>query len=306
MFLVVCSAIAGMACQGFPVAVDPRRSEPIAPESQRSPVLLSLTCEVTSSSATIACKPPVTSEPRASTGVSNGATVSYANFHASGLVRDTIAHTWQFTTRVQNLLGQSIGTLNDTGVTGVRVFVTDLRAMAGAGAVTAANSDGSDDLSVPGQSYFNYDEKVAPGRNSTNKLWKFNVPNSVTAVSMSILVTTDFPAEQNVTLGQPSTVPDWVRADTNIAISGAIGVRHARRVLKVFFKPSATLADRQLAIAYVNGIVIGGLRERNGSGYYVVQISNNGSDSAVVTARNRLAALPQVRLALPWSFLSAF
>jgi len=302
MFLVVCSAIAGMACQGFPVPVDRRRSEPIAPESHRSPVLLSLTCEVTASSATIACKPPVISEPRASTGVSNGATVSYANFHASGLVRDTIAHTWQFTTGVQNLLEQSIGTLNGTATTGVKVFVTDFHATTGTGTVSVANSDCTGTFTARNQPYFSYNQIIAPIGYSGNKLWKFNVPNTVSAVSISILISTDFPAEQSVTVAPPVTLPTWVHSDSNTsgrAGSIAIPGRFTKRIVLVYFRPTATLADRQLAIAFVNGTVVGGKLYADGtSGYYAVQVQDDGTGSEILSARARLRTLPQVETAV--------
>jgi len=75
---------------------------------------------------------------------------------------------------------------------------------------------------------------------------------------MDILVSTDFPAEQTVTLLPPDTVPAWIHADTNTAPpTDSSGGNYAKRIVIVVFRPTATLADRQLAIALVNGVVVG-------------------------------------------------
>jgi len=231
--------------------------------------------------------------------VIDGSVPGFAQFYPVSLVKDTIAHTWQFTAYVQNLLKQSIGTLDGTTVTGVKVFITDFHATAGPGTVSVANADGTGNFTAPNQPYFNYNQIVAPSGYTSNKLWKFNVPNTVTAVSMSILISTDFPAEQNVTAVPPTTVPDWVTADSNIGLSGAVTMRYAKRVVRIFFRSTATLSDRQLAVASVNGTVIGGWRSPNGTdGYYVVQVPDDGSGTGVVAARARLRSLPQVRAAV--------
>ena len=140
MFLVVCSAVAALACRDIDRPLDPHGSKPVAQEQHGPPVVLSLTCEMTSSSATITCRPPITAAPPGvSARVIYGATATYAIFFPFNLVKDTVAHTWQFTAYMQNLLKQSIGTLNGTTTTGVKIFVTDFHASAGTGAVSVAN-----------------------------------------------------------------------------------------------------------------------------------------------------------------------
>jgi len=65
----------------------------------------------------------------------------------------------------------------------------------------------------------------------------------------------------------------------------------------VVFRPTATLADRQLAIALVNGVVVGGIRTAEGSlGSYYVKVAD-GSEEGVFTAMEALNALPQVQFA---------
>jgi len=229
-------------------------------------------------------------------GTGSPGTAQYGIFYAVNLVKNLTTQQWSFTAYVQNLLKQSIGTLDGTTVTGVKVFVTDFHAIAGSGVVSVANPDGTGNFAAPNQPYFNYNSIVSPNDYTGNKVWKFNVPNTVTAVSMSILISTDFPAEQNVTAVPPTIVPDWVEADFNIGLGGAVAMRYAKRVVKIYFRSTATLADRQLAVAYVNGTVIGGWRSTNGvDGFYVVQVPDDGSGTGVVAARTRLQSLPQVQ-----------
>ena len=268
MFLVMCSAVAALACRDIERPVEPTGPK-VGQLQQLPPVILSLTCTFGAGGSAITCRqslPPVAAGVSASVIYATGSpgSAQYGIFYAYNLVKDTVAHTWQFTAYVQNLLKQSIGTLNGTTVTGVKVFVTDFHATSGTGTVSVANADGTGNFTAPNQPYFNYNQIVAPNGYTGNKLWKFNVPNTVTAVSMSILISTDFPAEQNVTTAPPTTVPDWVKADSNIGLSGAITMRYAKRVVKIYFRPTATLADRQLAVAYVNGTVVGGWRSTNG------------------------------------------
>lgn len=299
MLLFVCSAIAALACTDIDRPVE-KSGPKVAQEAQGPPVVLTLTCTFSSTSTTVSCataRPPIAAGVSAS--VIYGSTPTYATFVAFNLVKDLVAQQWSFTAYVQNLLKQSVGTLNGTTVTGLKVFVTDFHATAGTGAVSIANADGTGTFTAPNQPYFNYNQIIGANANSSNKLWKFNVPNTVTAVSMSILISTDFPAEQNVTTAPPTTVPDWVKADSNIGLSGAITMRYAKRVVKIYFRSTATLADRQLAVAYVNGTVVGGWRSTNGvDGFYVVQVPDDGSGTGVVGARTRLQSLPQVKDAL--------
>jgi hypothetical protein len=300
MLLVVCSAVAALACSDIDGPVGPRRPTPNA-KQEEPPVLLSLTCELNGSAATASCKPVAPSTPpRVNASVIGGTTATYAIFFPFNLVKDTVAHTWQFTAYLQNLLKQPIGTLNGTTTTGVKVFVTAFHATTGTGAVSVANADGTGTFTAPNQPYFSYNQIIAPSGYSGNKLLKFNVPNSVTAARMSILISTDFPAEQTVTFAPPTSIPDWERSDTDVAApSTAITGDYTKRIVKVRFRASASLADRQLAIAYVNGVVVGGKRYPNGTaGFYLVQVPDDGSGKGILTAAKRLTSLAQVESAV--------
>lgn len=301
MFLVMCSAVAALACHNIEPFAEP--GGPKTGQVQRNqPVILSLTCTFGEAATSVTCEP---STPPTAAGVSASVisgtespkSAKYGSFFASNLVKDSVAHTWQFTARVQNLLKQSIGTLDDARITGVKVFVTNVHATSGTGAVSVANADSTGTFTAANQSYFIYNQIVAPNGYTKNKLWKFNVPSTVTSVSMSILISTDYPAEQNVTLVPPTTIPEWVHSDTNFAsLSAGSFTKH---IVKVRFRPWATLTDRQLAIALVNGTVVGGQLWPDGtSGYYLVKVADDGTGTGILAAAKTLTSLPQIQSAI--------
>lgn len=302
MIAAVGCLLIALACQDVERVVGPATNPPKPDVVATPPVLLSLTCTLDRKSTAISCKPVIPSPAAGvSANVIYGATATYAIFFPYNLVKDTVAHTWAFTAYLQNLLKQSVGTLNGTTVTGVKVFVTDFHATTGTGTVSVANADGIGNFTAPNQPYFNYNQIVTPNGYTSNKLWKFNVPNTVTAVSTSILISTDFPAEQNVSSVPPTTVPAWVHADSNIsAPTDSVHVTFVKRVLMVRFQPTATLADRQLAVAYVNGVVVGGRVDGGGAdGLYYVRVPDNGSGGPLLHSSMILSKLPQVQMAVP-------
>ena len=266
-------------------------------------MVLSLTCTFGAAATSVTCEP---STPRSAAGVcalaetESPKSAQYGSFFASNLVKDSVAHTWQFTARVQNLLKQSMGTLNDARITGVKVMVTDFHATSGTGTVSVANADGIGTFTAPNQPYFIYNQIVAPNGYTENKQWKFNAPSTVTTVGMSILIATDFPAEQNVTPVPPKTIPDWVHSDTNFASpSAGFSGSFTKHIVKVRFRPWATLTDRQLAIALVNGTVVGGQLWPDGtSGYYLVKVADDGIGTGILEAAKTLTSLPQIQSAI--------
>jgi len=245
--------------------------------------------------STVSCAPAT---PPQAAGVSANvmleATGTYATLVPSNLLEDTVRQIWSFDAVVHNSLQQSIGTLNDTTVTGSKIFVTAIRTADGTGTVSVLNPDGLGNFSAPDQAYFTYNQIVPARANSDAKRWEVSVPNTVTAVSMDILVTTDFPAERTVTLVPPNSIPAWVHSDTNVGPTDGSHPRFTKRIVKVAFRPTATLADRQLAVALVNGVVVGGSR----AGAYYVKVADNGSGDGILAAARTLTHLPQVEFAI--------
>lgn len=296
MIAAVSCLLIALSCQRVEQVTAPRGMPEPAHAVAGPPVILSLTCTLLRSSSRISCAPATARVAAANASGTAGTTGTYAQFVPFNLVKDTVKQIWSFDAFVKNLLQQSIGTLNGTTVTGSKVFVTNICAAHGSGTVSIISADGVGNATAPNQPYLSYDQIVRAGTNSRTKVWKVSVPKTVTAVNMDILVTTDFPAEQTVTLLPPDTIPAWVHSDTNFTANGP---RFTKRIVKVAFRPTATLADRQLAVALVNGVVVGGRHTRDGSsGVYYVKVTDDGSGSGILAASTTLTALPQVQFAI--------
>ena len=299
MIAAVSCLLLALACQDVERVSAPIRTPAGAQAGAGPTLMLALRCTLSRSASTVSCAPASSHAPGVSANVILSATGTYAQFVPFNLVKDTVKQIWSFDAFLHNFMQQSIGTLNGTTVTGSKVFVTDIEATQGTGTVSIINADGTGDFTAPNQKYFNYNQIVAAGANSLAKLWKVSVPNTVTAVNMDILMSTDFPAEQTVTLVPPDTIPAWVHADTNTAPpTDSSPGNYAKRIVIVAFRASATLADRQLAIALVNGVVVGGEHSQDGTlGYYYVKVPDDGSGSGVRAAILSLIPLPQVQIA---------
>ena len=299
MIAAVSCLLLALACQDVERVSAPIRMPAAAQAGAGPTLMLALRCTLSRSTSTISCAPASSLAPGVSANVILSATGTYAQFVPFNLVKDTVKQIWSFDALLHNLMQQSIGTLNGTTVTGSKVFVTDIEATQGTGTVSIINADGTGNFTAPNQKYFNYNQIVAAGANSLAKLWKVSVPNTVTEVNMDILVSTDFPAKQTVTMVPPDTIPPWVHSDTNVApITDSSAGRFSKRIVEVTFRPTATLADRQLAIGLVNGVVVGGQRSQDGSiGYYYVKVVDDGSGSGILSAAQTLTALPQVQSA---------
>ena len=226
----------------------------------------------------------------------------YVRLFSAGFEHNARTHTWQFSSRVQNLLRQAIGTTNGTSTSGVRTMLSDLRVSAGKGAVVVGEHGEVDDSSFPPSSTIEYHESVPASAYTGWQTWTLNVADTVTAISFRIDISAHFPAELSMTNTPPDTVATWVEADTNVGgRSGpsVISIPYAKRVLDVRFRNWATLGDRQIALAAVNGEVVGSWGSKDGViRIYVVRIPDDGTGSGVMAARSALKRLPQVEAAL--------
>lgn len=301
MIAAVACLLIALACQDIERVAAPPRTPTTAHAVAGPPVVLAVTCTLSRNSSTISCAPATARRgPGVSGNVILAPTGTYVQFVPFNLVKDTVKQIWSFDAFLHNLLQQSIGTLNGTTLTGSKIYVTAISATQGTGMVSIINPDGIGNLTAPNQPYFNYNQIVAAGANSLAKLWKVSVPNTVTAVNMDILMSTDFPAEQTVTLVPPDTIPAWVHSDTNVATpTDSSRGNFTKQIVKLRFHQTATLADRQLAVALVNGVVVGGRHNPDGSfGVYYVKVADDGSGSGILAAAKALTALPQVESAI--------
>lgn len=295
MLILACLALGMAACHDD--VLTPNRNARTGRAS--APVTVAqYTCTLTISARQVRCSPVHDAAPGVSQSVVLLPSSPYAQFHPYDPVRDTVAQTWAFAVDVRNLLGQPIGTRDGTTVAGTIVAITYGPVVTGGtGTVTVANVDGTGNLTGPNQPYFFYDQLVAPHASSSAKLWRFHVPNTVASITFGIVVSTHFPAEHDVELSPPRLDPDWFSADSNWVDGGRPPNGFHRRGVSVLFKAGTSLADRQLAVAYVGGTVIGGARMSDGDGYYTIQIADDGSGNQLRAAVAKFRSLPQVEAA---------
>ncbi|HET7622217.1 MAG TPA: S8 family serine peptidase [Gemmatimonadaceae bacterium] len=297
--LLTCLAVGLISCKD---TIDPRETRhpsQVQQQEASGPVtVLRLTCTFSfpnGGQGEVRCGEPGSGMKRVSKSVILPASSEYAAWLPYYLVKDTVTETWSFLSVVQNLLGQPIGTLDGTTAVGTKVAVTyGPVASAGTGTVSIINADGTGTFTAPNQQYFNYPGTVAPRAYSTYRTWNVHVPNTVTEVTMGVAISTDFPAEQNVPVLPPDSTPAWVSHDTSWVNHGDAPAGFLKSTIAVLFQDTASASDKRLAIALVNGVVIGGAPFLSGDGYYLVRIEDDGTGTQLRAAIEKLEALPQV------------
>lgn len=293
MVLLACLALGIAACHD--PALAPRslaRDAPSAITSRRPVRLASYTCVLDGRAASVRCDGPAPSSNL------------HARFHAYDMVstvKDTVAHTWTFSAVVQNLLSQPIGTLDGTTTVGTKVAITaGPKVIGGTGMVMVANADGADTFTGPNQPYFFYDEITAPQASTAQERWRFHVPNTVSEISISVVVLTDFPAERDVTERPPDGVDPSIYDDTNLVRGTSThmpGATFPRNVIDVLFEQGTSRADRQLAVAGIGATDVGGAPMFDDGGIYVVRLPGRTPDDTLFARIAQLRALPHVAMA---------
>ncbi len=100
----------------------------------------------------------------------------------------------------------------------------------------------------------------------------------------------------------PDSIPEEILADSNLIQNPTSSMRWPRNALMLLFEPSATQAERDAALALVNGTVVGG-RPLSVDGFFLVKVPHDGTDGPLLQAIDTLQQLPQVRYAVRY-FLS--
>jgi Tol biopolymer transport system component len=96
---------------------------------------------------------------------------------------------FQFAGRIQNLMVNRIGTADGPTTAGLFAFVmAPPTTTAGSGSVTVNNADSTGTFTAANQPYFHYDTILSAGEASVNRLWRFNVPASVTSFQFKVYV----------------------------------------------------------------------------------------------------------------------
>ena len=96
----------------------------------------------------------------------------------------------------------------------------------------------------------------------------------------------------------PDSVPSWLLADSSFADpTPYTGLKFARNIVRLQFRPEGSPAERRSAIGAVSGRVVGGYRV---TGTFLVQVMDPGDGSGIERAAARLRALPFVAVAGPF------
>lgn len=98
-----------------------------------------------------------------------------------------------------------------------------------------------------------------------------------------------------VPLQPPNSAPDWFSHDSSYVLPNRGPLK---RVVSVVFKASAPQADRQAAVAKVDGCVIGGVRVDNDGFYYIYvpTATTYRQLEALVTTLERMPAVHHASL----------
>lgn len=122
---------------------------------------------------------------------------------------------FEFDATVQNLIAQSLGTIDGTTLdpAGVRLFVNNASVTAGSGNVAAQNPDGSSAFTAAAQPYFQYNQILPQNQTSAAKRLQFSVPNTVNAFTIDFLVSTK--AAARIVINEIMANPGGAIADTD-------------------------------------------------------------------------------------------
>lgn len=296
--LLICLVLGMFACRADALGLSAERI-PRALHVASGPLVLahaSCSLSFTGGNGHIDCRPTGPHLSGADTAAALSPFGPYVFFNPANLARDSVRQIWSFDGAVHDLMGEPLGTLNGTTILGVYGVVEGLQVTSGAGTVTVANADGKRRFTAPNQPYLRYAQILAPNQASAVKTWQFRVPNTATSVIMNLAIVADFPAELSVTATPPDSEPQWFRDDSSWG--GPTHKGDLKGVVTLCFKDSATVQERQLAVAFAGGTIVGGAPVDGGDGCYYMKAPNNGSDP-LDTAINRLESLPQVDVAAP-------
>jgi hypothetical protein len=208
--LALVALIATAACDDLGTrATD--REPPVPGLAPGHKLLGTITCHVDVAAQAQKCgdmvPPGGPSNARVIYGGSYFTLVTTTSFHNPTLQTDNLFN------KIQNNLGQDIGTHNGIQSDSIRAFLTNWAATGGTGSVEPNNHDGVGIFTAANQPYWEYREIVpANGGQSSTLIWIFDVPNTVTSWTYT------------VALSAPIAHPNgWIEVtgDEQIPLSGS-------------------------------------------------------------------------------------
>jgi hypothetical protein len=159
-----------------------------------------VTCTVNVAAKTLSC---ATAKNTAGTGARTDRIIGgqdvYVKLSSSGTTYDSGTQILSSNVVVQNLADRMMGTSDGSTVSGVKVFFqTGPTVTSGTGTVSLFNPDGTDGTFLAtNQSYYTYNEILAPYQISQARTWKFSVTPDVVAFTFTVYVSAPLPSEND-------------------------------------------------------------------------------------------------------------
>lgn len=265
-----------------------------------------LECSAVVAEGSLSCR---LEEPRSPAGISAAILGNaQAKMASSNVQYDSLTTIFSFDATVENLLAAPMGTPDGSTKSGIKVVyhsgpvATSYYAPGDTGTIVVVNADGRVSFTRPDQPYHLYDTILAPGETSAPLNWQLAVPRTVASFDFTVFVFAAIPGEPRVPAVPPDTTPAWVYADSMLTDDDSphMSGRFPRNVLWLDFYPGTTQEEKQAAIDYIGGEVVGGSSLTD---TYVVRVHDDGTTYPLFVALEKLKSLPQILSALPGGFV---
>lgn len=139
----------------------------------------------------------------------------YLTVVPSNVSYDAGTGVFQFDVTVQNLLPESLGTLDNVTLdaAGVRLFLQNSRVTSGTGSVSIINAEGTGTFTDANQPYFQYNQILEQNQVSNVKTVQVNVPNTVGSFTLDFFVSTK--VQVKVVINEVLVNPGGTISDAN-------------------------------------------------------------------------------------------
>lgn len=180
------------ACQDT-VPTANRPPDPPTGPAARPVHLQELVCRGDLATETLACAPPDSAV--ATLDLIVGGQNVYVRLTSSGVAYNSGTGQFTFTTTVQNLIPQPLGTADGAApdVNGVRVFFQDGPAVTGGTGTASVVPDGFATFTAAGQAFYQYNEILWQNDVSAGRTWTLVMPPTVTTFEFHVLVSAAVP-----------------------------------------------------------------------------------------------------------------
>jgi DNA/RNA endonuclease G (NUC1) len=184
---------------------------PAAPTTQAPSDAMLLQCSASAGAKTFSCA-PVRPAGAANADYIVGGQGVYVKLTSTNVSYNSTTGILGADVTVQNLLPDALGTIDGTtlSASGVKVFFeSEPTVTSGTGTVSIQNADGTGTFTNTDQSYFQYNQLLAPNATSSAKRWNFQASPDIT-FSFTVLVSAPVQARLVISeiMANPSNVAD--------------------------------------------------------------------------------------------------